>query len=62
MKAKCYNCKHASGAIKWAGVTNHQCNHPKHKEGFESGELCHWDTLMKFYQSCESHEFKEPKP
>jgi hypothetical protein len=56
---KCYNCKHASSAFKIAGKTHHQCNHPKHEKGFESGELSPWDTLQEFYNSCESHEFRK---
>ncbi len=48
-KPKCYNCKHASSAFKIAGKTHHQCNHPKHEEGF---------TLQEFYNTCDTHEFK----
>lgn len=55
---KCYNCKHASQAFRIAGNTHHQCCHPKHKEGFESGELSPWDTLQVWYNTCESHELK----
>lgn len=58
-KPKCYNCKHASSAFKIAGKTHHQCNHPKHEAGFESGELSPWDTLQEFYNTCESHEFRQ---
>ena len=58
---KCYNCKHASSAFKIAGKTHHQCNHPKHEEGFKSGELSPWDTLQEFWQSCNDHEFKDTK-
>lgn len=57
-KAKCYNCKHASSAFKIAGKTHHQCNHPKHKEGFKNGTLSSWDTLQEFYNSCNTHEFR----
>ncbi len=57
-KPKCYNCKFASSGFKIAGKTHHQCCHPKHKEGFESGKLSPWDTLQEFYNTCESHEFK----
>lgn len=57
-KAKCYNCKHASSAFKIAGKTHHQCNHPNHEAGFESGELSPWDTLQEFYNTCDSHEFR----
>lgn len=60
-KAKCHNCKHASGAFKVGNKTHHQCNHIKHKEGFESGELCAWDTLQEWYNTCESHEYKGNK-
>ena len=56
--AKCHNCKHSSTGFKIAGNTHHQCNHPKHEEGFKSGELSPWDTLQEWYNSCESHEFK----
>ena len=56
-KPKCYNCKHASSGFKIAGKTHHQCNHPKHEEGFKSGELSPWDTLQEFYNSCDTHEF-----
>ena len=57
-KAKCHNCKFASPGFKIAGSTHHQCIHPKHEQGFESGELSAWDTLQNFYNTCESHEFK----
>lgn len=57
-KRKCYNCKYASPAFKIAGKTHHQCNHPKHKAGFEDGTLSPWDTLQEFYNTCESHEFR----
>ena len=57
-KPKCYNCKHASSAFKIAGKTHHQCNHPKHEEGFKSGKLSPWDTLQEFYNTCETHELK----
>ena len=57
-KPKCYNCKFASSAFKIAGKTHHQCNHPKHEKGFESGELSPWDTLQEFYNTCETHEFR----
>jgi len=46
--------------FKIAGKTHHQCNHPKHKEGFENGSLSPWDTLQEFYNTCQSHEFKKP--
>ena len=55
---KCFNCKHASNAFKIAGKTHHQCCHPKHEAGFESGELSAWDTLQEWYNSCESHELR----
>jgi len=55
---KCYNCKHASPGFKISGQTHHQCNHPKHEEGFKSGDLSPWDTLQEFYNTCESHEFR----
>lgn len=58
-KAKCYNCKFASTAFKIAGKTHHQCNHPKHEEGFNNGTLSPWDTLQEFYNTCESHEFRQ---
>lgn len=57
-KPKCYNCKHASSAFKIAGKTHHQCNHPKHEKGFESGELSPCDTLQEFYNTCDTHEFR----
>jgi hypothetical protein len=58
IKRKCFNCNFASSAFRIAGITHHQCNHPKHESGFKSGELSPWDTLQEFYQTCESHEFK----
>lgn len=57
-RAKCHNCKYSSSGFKIAGKTHHQCNHPKHEECFKSGELCAWDTLQEWYNSCESHVFK----
>ncbi len=60
-KPKCYNCKHASSAFKIAGKTHHQCNHPKHKKGLESGELSPWSTLQEFYNTCDTHEFHKYK-
>ena len=61
-KAKCYNCKYASIGFKIGLKTHHQCNHPKHDEGFKNGTLSPWDTLQEFYNSCESHEFKVKEP
>jgi hypothetical protein len=58
-KPKCYNCKHASLAFKIGGKTHHQCNHPKHEKGFQSGELSPWDTLQEFYNTCDTHEFRK---
>jgi hypothetical protein len=57
-KPKCYNCKFASSAFKIGNKTHHQCNHPKHKEGFENGTLSPWDTLQEFYNTCQSHEYR----
>jgi hypothetical protein len=58
-KAKCHNCKHASRAFKVAGKTHHQCCHPKHESGFENGQLSAWDTLQEWYNTCETHEFRQ---
>lgn len=58
-KPKCYNCKFASSAFKIGNKTHHQCNHLKHKQGFENGTLSPWDTLQEFYNTCEDHEFKK---
>jgi hypothetical protein len=58
-KPKCYNCKFASSAFKIGNKTHHQCNHLKHKEGFENGTLSPWDTLQEFYNTCTDHEFKK---
>jgi len=57
-KPKCHNCKHASSSFKIGNKTHHQCNHPKHEEGFNNGTLSPWDTLQEFYNTCESHEYK----
>jgi hypothetical protein len=57
-KPKCYNCKFASSGFKIVDKTHHQCLHPKHKAGFESGELSPWDTLQEFYNTCDDHEFR----
>lgn len=58
---KCYNCKHASQSFKIAGKTHHQCNHPKHEDGFKNGTLSPWDTLQEFHNTCDTHEFKPQK-
>ncbi len=57
-KPKCYNCIFASPAFKIAGKTHHQCCHPKHQKGFETGELSPWDTLQEFYNTCTDHKPK----
>jgi len=57
-KKKCYNCKFASNGFKVVNITYHQCLHPKHEPGFASGEITAWDTLMGFYDTCNTHEFK----
>jgi hypothetical protein len=59
VKPKCYNCKHASHPFKIAGKTHHQCNHPKHEDGFKNGNLSPWDTLREFYNTCDTHELKQ---
>lgn len=58
-KPKCYNCKHSSFGFKIAGKTHHQCLHPKHEKGLESGKLSAWDTLQEFYNTCDTHEFSQ---
>ena len=61
-KPKCHNCKYASGAFKIAGKTHHQCNHPKHEDGFNNGTLSAWDTLQEWNWSCKDHEYKDKQP
>jgi len=56
---KCYNCEYASKGFKLGSTTHHQCNHPKHEKGFNSGDLTAWDTLQEFWQTCEDHKFKK---
>jgi len=60
-KPKCYNCKHAGKSFKVNGKTHHHCFHPKHDEANEKGILNHWDTLQEFWNTCDSHEFKDKK-
>lgn len=62
-KAKCFNCIHADKSFKIADVSYQHCEHPKYtKEQFESGELTAWDTLMKFSDTCNDHEYKPNHP
>lgn len=58
-KKKCYNCKYASARFKIGDMTHHQCCHPKHVQGIQEGTLSAYDTLREFYNTCESHEFKQ---
>ena len=59
-KAKCYNCKFAGNQFKVSSVTHLHCEDQKQypSEKFESGELTAWDSLQKFSDTCENHEFK----
>ena len=57
-KRKCYNCKYAGTAFKLGGLTHQHCEHPKYKEQFDKGTLSPYDTLNKFSDTCENHEFK----
>jgi len=60
-RKRCYNCKHAGEPFKVLGKKNLHCEHIKHLEGLESGELSPWDTLRSYHNTCESHEFKAHK-
>ena len=63
IKPKCYNCIHASKAFKVANVTYNHCFNEElyPKEKWESGELTAWDSLQKFSDTCDKHEFKPKK-
>lgn len=63
-KPKCHNCIFAGNNFKVANVTHlHCCDEKQYpKDKFESGELTAWDSLMKFSDTCNNHEFKKPKP
>ena len=60
-KRKCYNCKFAGKQFKVSNVTHLHCEDEKQypKEKWESGELTAWDSLQKFSDTCEFHEFKD---
>lgn len=60
-KSKCYNCKFAGKQFKVSNVTHLHCGDDKQypKEKWESGELTAWDSLQKFSDTCEFHEFKD---
>jgi len=60
-KRKCYNCKFAGQQFKVSNVTHLHCEDEKQypKEKWESGELTAWDSLQKFSDTCEFHEFKD---
>jgi len=60
-KQKCYNCIFAGTQFKIANLTYLHCWDEKQypKEKFENGELTAWDSLMKFSDSCNNHEFKK---
>lgn len=60
-KRKCYNCKFAGKQFKVSNVTHLHCEDEKQypKEKWESGELTAWDSLQKFSDTCEFHEFND---
>ena len=61
-KPKCYNCIHSGQTFKISKVTHQHCEHPSFtEEGFNNGDWCAWDTLNKFSDTCEKHEFKIKK-
>lgn len=59
-KAKCYNCKFAGEQFKVGDKTYLHC----HNEvlyptaDFGNGKLSAWDTLMDWWATCTSHEFR----
>lgn len=59
-KPKCYNCKHSGKQFKVGNVTHLHCEDERQypKEKWESGELTAWDSLQKFSDACDKHEFK----
>jgi len=61
IKPKCYNCKFAGKQFKVLNVTHLHCEDEKQYplEKWESGELTAWDSLQKFSDTCENHEFKD---
>ena len=63
-KPRCHNCKFAGENFKINKLTHMHCEHPKHRETFDKGELSPWDTLREWYNTCQSHEpkIKENEP
>ena len=60
-KRKYYNCKFSGEQFKISKVTHLHCEDEKQypNEKWESGELTAWDSLQKFSDTCEFHEFKD---
>lgn len=60
-KAKCHNCKFAGKQFKVDSHTHLHCHNEQlyPNKDFESGKLCAWDTLMDWYSTCKSHEFRQ---
>ena len=61
-RKRCHNCIFASKGFKIGGITHHQCNHPRHEQPMKVGAITPYDTLQTFSDTCDFHEFKEPKP
>jgi len=59
--ARCYNCKFSGKQFKVSNVTHLHCEDEKQYpiEKWESGELTAWDSLQKFSDTCNFHEFKD---
>ena len=60
---KCFNCKFAGEQFKVGGNTSLHCLNQKlyPLDDFNTGKLSPWDSLMNWYSTCKSHEFKLKK-
>ena len=49
-KNNCYNCQFSGHTFKLDGLTHLHCEHPKYEK---IEEVCAWDTLQEFWDTCE---------
>lgn len=60
-KRRCYNCKFSGKQFKIDKLTHLHCeNDQKYPiEKLSKNELCTWDTLKVFNETCDYHKFKK---